>query len=91
MALAEKTSSHSTHPIGSSTIVVDVDKPSSPYFLPSAENPGIILVSQPLTAENYPHWSRSMTKALSAKNKLGFVIGDLQEPGVKDPLYEKWI
>lgn len=44
MASAENTSSHSTHPIGSSTIAVDVDKPSSPYFHPSAENPGIILV-----------------------------------------------
>ena len=80
MASAEKTSSHSTHPIGSSMTAVDVDKPLSPYFLPSAENPGITLVSQPLTAETYPHWSGSMTKALSAKNKLGFVDGSIPEP-----------
>nr|XP_023886309.1 uncharacterized protein LOC111998447 [Quercus suber] len=91
MASAENTSSHSTNPIGSSAIAVDVDKPSSPYFLPSAENPGIILVSQPLTAENYLHCSRSMTKALSAMNKLGFVDGSIPEPSDPDsPLFQAW-
>ena len=91
MASAENTSSHSTHLIGSSAIAVDVDKLSSPYFLPSIENPGIILVSQPLTAENYSHWSMLMTKELSAMNKLGFVDGSIPEPS--DPnssLFQAW-
>ena len=32
--------------------------PSSPYFLPPADNPGTVIVSQPLlSTENYPSWS----------------------------------
>jgi hypothetical protein len=34
--------------------------PSSPLFLHSDDNPRILLVSQPLTGENYSTWSRAM-------------------------------
>jgi hypothetical protein len=41
--------------------------PSSALFLHNGDNPGIILVPQPLTEENYSIWSHSMLVALSAK------------------------
>ena len=91
MASTENTSSHSAPPTRSSSIADDIDKPSSPYFPPSADNPGIVLVLKPLTTENCPWWTRSMTKALSAKNKLGFVNGSIPEPSDPDsPLYQTW-
>jgi hypothetical protein len=56
--------------------------PSSPLFLHNGDNPGIILVPQPLTRENYTTWSCSMLVALSAKNKLCFIDVSLSKPSV---------
>ena len=56
--------------------------PSNPLFLHNGDNPGIILVPQPLTGENYSTWSRSMLIALSAKNKPCFIDGSLSKPSV---------
>jgi hypothetical protein len=52
----------------------------NPFFLHNGDNPGAVLVSQPLIGENYNTWSRSMTMALRAKNKLKFVDGTLVKP-----------
>ena len=41
------------------------------------ENPGAILVAQPLVNENYPSWAKSMQRALGVKSKLGFIDGSL--------------
>lgn len=38
---------------------------------------GFLLVSQPLTRDNYVSWSRAMVIALSVKNKLGFIDGTI--------------
>lgn len=66
--------------------------PMSPYFLTHADNPGMILVSQPLNGDNYIAWSRSMMIALSAKNKLGFVNGSLPRPNESNPnLLAAWV
>ena len=52
----------------STSITIDE---SHPFFLHHAENPGVILVSQPLTGgENYPTWARSMERALRIKSKF---------------------
>lgn len=64
---------------------------SSPFFPHHGDNPGISLVSQTLTGENYHTWSRLMVIALSAKNKLGFVEGTIRKPSTEDQKYEKWI
>ncbi|KAI9194995.1 hypothetical protein LWI28_010706 [Acer negundo] len=54
--------------------------PSSPYFLHHSDNPGVVLVSQLLTGENYASWSRAMLIGLSVKNKLGFIDGSITKP-----------
>lgn len=62
---------------------------SDPLFLHPRENPGAILISQPLIrGENYPAWARSMRKSLIAKNKLGFIDGSLtiSSPLVNSPI-----
>ena len=62
-----------------------VEDISNPLFLHHAESPGVMLVSKPLIGEKYHAWARSMKKALTAKNKFGFVNGSitLSSPLVK--------
>ncbi|XP_041010664.1 uncharacterized protein LOC121254609 [Juglans microcarpa x Juglans regia] len=69
-----------------------LENPSSPYFLHHGENPGIMLVTERLTGDNYHSWSRAMSKAISAKNKSGFINGILKNLITEaDPLYLPWI
>ncbi|GMI80076.1 hypothetical protein HRI_001676900 [Hibiscus trionum] len=56
------------------------DDGGNPYYLHQSDNPGMVLVLQPLTNDNYNSWRRSMVMALSAKNKLGFVDGSISAP-----------
>ncbi|XP_073033027.1 uncharacterized protein [Primulina eburnea] len=68
------------------------DDPSSPYFLHYSDNPGLVLVSQPLTRDNFASWSRAMRIALSVKNKLGFVDGSILKPTDSEvDLLNAWI
>ncbi|XP_022893723.1 uncharacterized protein LOC111408153 [Olea europaea var. sylvestris] len=54
-------------------------------------NPGANLVSDLLTTNNYETWSRSMQRALRAKNKLGFINGKISKPlNPTDDLFEAW-
>ena len=64
---------------------------SSPYFLSNSDNPGVSLVVQHLTEENYSTWSRAVLIALDAKTKLGFIDGTLPKPeSVDHPCYFAW-
>ena len=58
----------------------------SPFFLHHGETPGVILVTQPLTEDNYPMWSKAMRMALDAKSKLGFVDGTVNASMAITPL-----
>ncbi|KAL5556272.1 hypothetical protein UlMin_038508 [Ulmus minor] len=69
-----------------------IDEPSSPYFLHHSDGPGIVLVSQHLTGDNYASWSRAMLISLSVKNKLGFIDGSITKPEGNDlNLLNSWI
>ena len=69
-----------------------IDDPLSPYFLHHSDSPGMILVSQLLNGDNYSSWSRSMSIALSVKNKLGFVDGTIVKPSGTDLLLlNSWV
>ncbi|KAK4478963.1 hypothetical protein RD792_014470 [Penstemon davidsonii] len=56
------------------------DNPNDPLYLHYSDQPGLILVTQPLNGENYSTWSRAMLMALNIKNKEGFVNGTIKEP-----------
>ncbi|GAV62904.1 LOW QUALITY PROTEIN: UBN2_3 domain-containing protein, partial [Cephalotus follicularis] len=60
---------------------------SSPYYVHHSDNPGIMLVSQALTGDNYSTWSRSISMALEAKNKLGFINGLVSKPLADSSLF----
>ncbi|XP_050280582.1 uncharacterized protein LOC126721575 [Quercus robur] len=66
-----------------------MEDPHSPFFLHHGESPGAILVSQPLTEDNYPNWARAMKMALDAKSKLGFVDGSITAIMAVTPLEKK--
>ncbi|XP_075478953.1 uncharacterized protein LOC142519815 [Primulina tabacum] len=69
-----------------------VDDPSSSYFLHHSDNPGLVLVSQPLTGDNFVSWSRAMRIALSVKNKLGFIDGSIPKPADSETnLLSAWV
>ncbi|KAK3193185.1 hypothetical protein Dsin_024495 [Dipteronia sinensis] len=69
-----------------------INDASSPYFLHHSDNPGLVLVSQPLIEENYASWSRSMLIALSVKNKLRFIDGSIPKHGYSDLIQlNSWI
>ncbi|KAI4332154.1 hypothetical protein L6164_017085 [Bauhinia variegata] len=51
-----------------------------PLFLHHSDQPGVVLVSQPLMEDNYTTWAQSMDMALTIKNKKGFIDGTLKRP-----------
>ncbi|XP_035829956.1 uncharacterized protein LOC110864935 [Helianthus annuus] len=53
---------------------------SSPFYLHPSDRPGLILVSKSFDGTGFGAWKRAMTIALSAKNKLIFVTGELVRP-----------
>ncbi|XP_074380961.1 uncharacterized protein LOC141721771 [Apium graveolens] len=53
---------------------------SHPLYLHPSDRPGQILVASALNGDNFNEWKRSMSLALSAKNKLGFVTGKFKIP-----------
>lgn len=63
---------------------------SHPLYLHPSDHPGQILVASALTGDNFNEWKRSMTLALSAKNKLGFVNGKYKAPGTTSPYFDPW-
>ena len=56
------------------------DESTNQLFLHHGDSPSTILVSQPLSGDNYHTWSRSMIMALTAKNKVGFINGTISAP-----------
>ncbi|KAL6213230.1 hypothetical protein ACLB2K_012677 [Fragaria x ananassa] len=57
-----------------------------PLFLHHSDQPGAMLVSEPLTEDNYSTWAPSMMIALRIKNKTGFVDGTLKRPTPKNAI-----
>lgn len=61
-----------------------------PLFLHHSDQPGAVLVSQPLMEDNYTTWVQSMNMALTIKNKKGFVDGTLTRPTHNPDEQRQW-
>jgi len=59
-------------------------------YLHPNENPAAPLVSLVLDSTNYHSWSKSVVTALSAKNKVEFILGSHTCPTKNDPTYSAW-
>lgn len=87
MPEAETTTTRSTQ----NPSVDDIDSNRHPLYLHHSDHPGMILVSKKLVgSENYSTWKRSIMIALSAKNKLKLINGELPEPESKSELKPLW-
>ncbi|WVZ09015.1 hypothetical protein V8G54_022361, partial [Vigna mungo] len=64
--------------------------PSRPFYIHPSESPSSVVVSPPLSANNFQSWSRSFQMALISKNKMGFLNGNILIPATTDPLYPFW-
>ncbi|KAA8542034.1 hypothetical protein F0562_023186 [Nyssa sinensis] len=70
---------------------LNFNDPTNPFQLDHGDNPSVSLVPDLLTVDNYTTWSRAMQRALRAKNKLGFVNGEVTKPTTpSDPLFQPW-
>ncbi|KAA8521095.1 hypothetical protein F0562_011752 [Nyssa sinensis] len=70
---------------------LNFNDPTNPFRLDHGDNPSVSLVLDLLTIDNYTTWSRATQRAFRAKNKLGFVNGELTKPTVpSDPLFQPW-
>ncbi|XP_050209446.1 uncharacterized protein LOC126660145 [Mercurialis annua] len=65
---------------GSTTSGAKWDNPNHLLYLHHADQPGAILVPQLLVEDNYNTWNKSMTMALTVKNKIRLVNGSIKEP-----------
>nr|XP_043625974.1 uncharacterized protein LOC122597447 [Erigeron canadensis] len=73
------------------TAPLSTDSSNHPLYLHQNDHPGIILITKKLVgSENYNSWKRSMTIALSAKNKLKLVNGEYEEPSPDSDLRALW-
>ena len=63
---------------------------SDPFHLHPSDHPGASLVTKLLNGDNYGTWSRSISIALSAKNKTGFVDGSIPKPLGTDAKFADW-
>ena len=59
-------------------------------ILHNSDHPGMVLVSAPLTENNYLSWSRSMQIALGAKMKLCFIDGTFTPSEEDAPQFANW-
>ncbi|XP_014503350.1 uncharacterized protein LOC106763698 [Vigna radiata var. radiata] len=66
------------------------DNTPSYLYLHLNENPAISLVSPVLNTTNYHSWSRSFIAALSAKDKVEFVLGSTIQPSKIDASFPAW-
>ncbi|XP_057969403.1 uncharacterized protein LOC131158550 [Malania oleifera] len=84
-------SSNSSH-LSDDLLVNPSNDSSSPYFLHLSDNPGSLLVSEIFAGDNYIAWSRSITIALTVKNKVAFVDGSSSVPTTNNRvLHTAWL
>ncbi|XP_074368235.1 uncharacterized protein LOC141708476 [Apium graveolens] len=70
---------------------VSIESNLHPLYLQNIDHPGLVLIAKKLTGtDNFGPWKRSITIALSAKNKIGIVNGSYPRPNDDSPLKTHW-
>lgn len=62
---------------------------SNPLYIHPSDSPGMTLVPVPFDEIGYRSWRRSVLKALSVKNKLGFVKRDCKKSAPNSPQFRQ--
>lgn len=81
-----------TNPKDSTTInpIDPTLNPRSLYYLHPDKNLGSILVAPTLYDDNYNNWRKYMCRALSSKNKITFINGNLPKMDFSNSNFELW-
>ena len=66
------------------------EKPRHSLYLHHSDQPGAVLVTQPLVEDNYNNWSQSMSMALMIKNKKGLIDGTVERPVENGDEQQQW-
>ncbi|XP_019266533.1 PREDICTED: uncharacterized protein LOC109243967 [Nicotiana attenuata] len=64
--------------------------PSCPFYMHPSNNPGAMLVTAPFNGVGYRSWRRSILRALSVKNKVGFITDEYKRPDLDSPQFRQW-
>ena len=67
-----------------------VIEPNDPLFIHPSYHPGQTLVANVFHGEDFDSWKRTFLRALSSKNKVGFVDGKVAQPAADSPLFPYW-
>ena len=65
---------------------VPLVEPNDPLFIHPSDYPGQVLVANVFDGENFDSWKRTFLRALSSKNKVGFIDGKVAQPAADSPL-----
>ena len=71
------------------TSIIPVPPDNTPIIIHqdnSAFSTGIIL-----NETNYPLWSQLMEMCIGARNKAGYLTGEMKKPNHEDPTFTTWI
>ncbi|XP_019237978.1 PREDICTED: uncharacterized protein LOC109218111 [Nicotiana attenuata] len=63
---------------------------TSPLYMHPSENAGTTLVPTPFDGSGYRSWRRGVLRALSVKNKVGFINGKCKKQYASDVLFDQW-
>ncbi|XP_070056440.1 uncharacterized protein [Nicotiana tomentosiformis] len=71
-------------------LVRDVMDSTNPLCMHPSENAGSTLVPIPFNGVGYRSWRRGILRALSVKNKIGFINGKCRKPNVDSELEDRY-
>jgi len=69
---------------------VPIIEPNDPLYIHPSDFPGQTLVANIFDGENFDSWKRTFLRALSSKNKVGFVDGTVAQPVADAPTFSYW-
>ncbi|XP_033513294.1 uncharacterized protein [Nicotiana tomentosiformis] len=63
---------------------------TNPLYMHPSESAGLTLVPVVFDGTGYRSWRRGVLRALSVKNKVGFITGKCKKPDSGHPTFEQW-
>ncbi|KAH0697064.1 hypothetical protein KY290_014494 [Solanum tuberosum] len=63
---------------------------SSALYVHPSDSPGMMLVPAQFDGTGYRSWRRGVMRALSVKNKLGFIDRSCEKPNANSPQLRQW-
>ncbi|XP_049391483.1 uncharacterized protein LOC125855849 [Solanum stenotomum] len=69
---------------------IGIENANSSLYMHPSDNSGATLVPIPFDGTGFRSWKRGVYRALSVKNKFGFVNRECKRPDLETPQYHQW-